>query len=326
MCGACFGQAAGAQAQDPNVRAQCANITGVSIGDPLDHTTWRIDFTGAASPACQAAALAVFGTGGVPTAPQSGNNDIGGKTRISPVINAQRTMVMLSVGQSLETNFSGSPLYTPVSPNVYNWNIYDRQLYFGAAPLLGTEGPAALNLAFNDYLCQVADKIIVATGSKYDRVIIVPIAIGNTTVADWAPGGRYNDRLVRTIKAVIQYLGMPITYVHWGQGQRDNVLNTTTLQYETSFASLKASIQAAAGYNVPIFVTIETEQAFAISTFVQAAQVAVVDNVTVFQASNFDPPTFPDTNKQPDGTHLNGSPGSGNAATQEQAIISAHFN
>lgn len=317
----CAAQTSAAYSLDPVVRAQCANITGVSVGDPNDHSTWRIDFTAAATSPCMASAQAVFWNGGTSNVPQSGNNDTGGKTVVSSAINpAQRTALMFSVGQSLETNFSATPLYTPTSNQVHNWNIFDRQTYAAADPLLGCEGPAALNLAFGNYLTRVADKLIAL--NKFDRVIIVCIGIGNTTVADWAAGGRYNPRLVSAIKAVTQSLGIPITWIHYGQGQRDGVLSTTQNAWQAGFASMVATIRAA-GCNAPIFVTKETEQAFVISAPIRAAQAAVVDNVTIFAGSDFDPPSLPDTDKQADGTHFNAI-GADAAATNEAAIVAAH--
>lgn len=318
--GPCWGQTF-AGAFDPIVRAQCANITGVSVGDTNDHTTWRIDFTASASTACQNAANAVFWNGGTSNVPQSGNNDIGGKTVVSSAISpGEKTALGLFVGQSLETNFSGSPLYTPSNAKVHNWNIYDRLMYAGADPLLGCEGPAALNLAFGNYISRLADKLINA--GTFARVIIVCIGIGNTTVADWAAGGRYNARLTSAIQAVTTTLGIPITFIHYGQGERDGVIGTSQSAWQTSFASVVSTIRTA-GCNAPIFVAKETYQSGAANATIRAAQAAVVDNVTVFAGADIDPPVIPDAERQADRTHLNAT-GADHRATLEQAIISAH--
>ncbi len=312
-----FGQSA--SVLDPCVRAACSNIFGVSVGYPADYTTWGVQYTGAANGACIAAGNAAFGPScTAANAPHTGNGDVSGKTLVSSALVAgQNTAIMLSVGQSLSSNFSGTS-YTATQPGSQNWNLYDRKIYASADPLLTTQIQTSAGLGNGNYLSRLEDKLIVL--GKFDRIILAAIADGGTTVADWAPGGKMNARLYNTVAALINQFGR-ITLIHYGQGEADNAAGTTQAAWQASFAQVVATIRAA-GSTAKICVAVETYQSGVASATIRAAQMAVVNGSDIVQCADIDPPVIPNAERQADQTHMNAT-GADHRATLDAAIINA---
>lgn len=163
-----------------------------------------------------------------------GYSDLSGKTLRSSVIAAPlTTKVIITGGQSNMATACGTLTYTPVSGSADILSIYDGGFYSGQDPVLGcmngNSGVSSINT-------RIADSMI--SRSKATRCIVVPIAIGGTTFAQWVPSasktlfGRLTAAILRT-----RARGLEPDAIFWGEGESDNSAGT-------SAASVKASIWA----------------------------------------------------------------------------------
>jgi len=225
-----------------------------------------------------------------------------GLTARSPAINpALKTLILITAGQSIWAS-TNPTLYVPTNSSVVDqFSIYDGGTYNINAPLLGTTWVQGAGV-FGNLSARVADTLV--TNAKFDRVIIVPIAIGSTTVADWATGVHFNRISVAMLRLASRGITPGMTGVTfamiWGDGEQDNLNGTSQASWTASFATLKANILAT-GFNGRIFVPQETYINSATSAAVRAAQAAVVDGSTVFSGGDFDTLTG-STNRQVSGT------------------------
>jgi lysophospholipase L1-like esterase len=155
----------------------------------------------------------------------------------------ERTMVALVFGQSQAANqvqerFVGGK-------GVFNY--LRGRCYQAVDPLLGTGGDKGnvWTLVANDLVAQ----------KQFDAVILVTIAIGGTSIAQWAPGGRLNEHLMDAVTAIAPVF--PFTHVFIAQGETDFLSGTPPEDYFRKFADLIASLRQR-GIAVPIFVAIES--------------------------------------------------------------------
>lgn len=242
------------------------------------------------------------------TGPRPGYRDTNGLTlQIAPINPTKKTLVLIAAGQSNRASVNPT-LYIPANSGVVdNFNIYNGAGYNIGGPLLGAEYDPDLGLGPGNVMARVADKFI----GIFDRVILVPVAIGNTIIAQWDPATSGNCCANRISVALARLAARGITCattgitcaIEWGQGENDNLNGTSQASYQASWGRLVADAQAH-GFSGRIFIAIETLDAGVISPTIQAAQTAVVDNVTVFQSGNIDTLTGT-TNRQPGLTHLN---------------------
>lgn len=238
--------------------------------------------------------------------------DTGGKTLRSTVINpAVKTLVLITAGQSQWTTITTSS-FTPTSASaVDNLNIYDGALYNCAGPLLGaqyTPSGGSGNLS-----ARVADLLV--TNGIFDRVIVVPVAIGATSIAQWETGPlatRISVAIKRLAARGITPATTGVTFaLLWGQGETDGVNGTAQATWQASFGNIKAAA-IAAGFSGRFFVVKETWNGGITYSTIQAAQAAVVDNVTVFAGGDLD--SLNSSNRQAGNTHFNDT-GAAAAAT-----------
>lgn len=123
---------------------------------------------------------------------------------------SQRTMVAFVFGQSNAANHGGQK-FSADSAHIYNfWN---GQYYRAQDPLLGASGNSGSvwTLMANKLLAQ----------QQYDQVILIPAAIGGTSVGQWQPGGELHQVLVDRLQAV-KRSGLQVTHFLWHQGEADN--------------------------------------------------------------------------------------------------------
>lgn len=214
------------------------------------------------------------------------------------------------------TNYNGTA-YTPTSPKVHNFNVYDGLTYQAADPLLGCDGPGAFGLGSGNYWSRVGQKLI--TAGYCQRVRLIPVGIGTTLISDWAYGGRHAHRISVAI-AWMQSLGIPIDGIICDIGNSDRNSGVGTSAWAASFAQVQANIRSA-GCNANIFVALESKFGVGATTSaaVRAAQAAVVSG-TVFQGADMD--SIVDAQRQ-DGTHLNAT-GADTAAGLWATILAAH--
>jgi len=103
-----------------------------------------------------------------------------------------RLGVLLTAGQSNAGNH-GEERLKPTA-DVYNLNIFDHGCYVAQDPLLGTTGDGG-------NLFTQLGQLLVERG-VYDAVVLVPIAVGGSSVEDWAPGGTLNIRFSAAFEAM----------------------------------------------------------------------------------------------------------------------------
>lgn len=223
---------------------------------------------------------------------------------------AVRNLILIVAGQSNVGNVTPST-YTPSNPTKLDQlSVYDGAIRVASDPLIGCFGALALG---NPYL-RVADTLV--TNNKFDRVILVPIGIGGTMVADHAPGGFLQDLFpvaMRRIAANGIVAGANVTIAAiWGQGEYDSLNGTTQVAYTNSLNAYIAASRSA-GFSGIWFINVETLWTTT-SAPVQAAQAAVVNHgAGVWACANADalvgPTTCGGVDCRSDGVHWSNAGG-----------------
>lgn len=223
-------------------------------------------------------------------------SDPGTRTLVHPrLIDGERTAVFVCAGQSLMAS-SENAIYAIINPTkVQNLNVYDGGVYQAVQPLLG----CGVWNAGGNWLCRLADKLIAA--GKYDRVILVPVAVGSTPIREWQAGGLYNPKLIAAFRRCAA-LGYTVTAIIWGQGEQDRVDGTSAAAYLASLQNLIASPRVE-GYLAPWFISLETWDGSTTSAGLRQAQQAVVNGIDVLQGADVD--TISSGTYRYDGVHLN---------------------
>lgn len=232
----------------------------------------------------------------------------------------ERTGVFGIPGQSNATNITDAA-YVPVNgAKIDNLDINDGGLYVAADPLLG----CTTNLAVagrGNIFTRVADKLISA--GVFDRVILIPVAVGGTPVASWVPGALGDRILVAARRA--RAVGLPITAFLWMQGETDGVNGTSQATYAATLASVIAGPRAE-GFNAPWFIGKCTYIVGTVYPAIQAAQAGIVNPAAnIFAGANTDSLTGATYRQVIDDTHLNGTAGSDAASTLWTTAIDAVF-
>jgi hypothetical protein len=179
-----------------------------------------------------------------------------------------RTAVILAFGQSNIGN-EGDPsgLYIPGS-GVYNFNFLDGRCYVAKCPLLG----AGCNSS--NFVTRLGDLLV--RRKIYDRVLLVPIALGGTYIADWAPGGRANFRLMITLE-LLRRLGITITHAIFQQGEAEgNQINADGAAWARNFNAMVKAVRLY-GMEAPIYVAQCSLCCCDPNEIIRAAQRGVVD-------------------------------------------------
>lgn len=243
-----------------------------------------------------------------------------GRTVVAPGTTAgERTGVFVIIGQSLSVNEVPT---TRIITHVKNHqlNIYDGIVYNTLEPLLGTN--VSGGTVFDQrgtWMSRLADNLI--THNRYDRVVLVPMAVGGTTVAQWAdnsaPPYLYNN--IGTVAKRIRDAGLKCTAIHWGQGESDTSAGTLQAAYTASLNKVIAKFNQEIP-SCPILVAQESYYYGATSAAVLAAQAAAVNGTTVFAGENLDSlgPAY-----RYDNTHLNEAGADQRAVLVEAALVTA---
>lgn len=223
--------------------------------------------------------------------------DLTGRVEV-PTGNLASTAVLVFVGQ---TSVNGVPTqYVPVNENIDQLNIYDGKLYRARDPLLGIAGSTTTHKR-GTWMLRMADKLI--ADGLYDRVILVPMAVGNTRVDQWADALN-RPFLFSNINVVglrMRDAGLPCTAIMWGQGESDTSANTSQESYAASLQKVIAEFKRAIP-GCPFLVAREAYYYGNTNAGILAAQASVVDNQTVFAGENVD---LIGPSGRYDNTHLN---------------------
>jgi Carbohydrate esterase, sialic acid-specific acetylesterase len=158
-----------------------------------------------------------------------------------------RTAVIIILGQSNAANH-GAGRYI-AKHRVDNFNIYDGNCYHAADPLLGASGDEG------NFATRLGDKLI--DGGLFDRVILAPIAMGGTTVEQWADEGMFNRRILALIRRLYD-AGLPTDFILWHQGEGNPGMGDADgRQYRKNLLEVVATFRRY-GVNAPFFVALAT--------------------------------------------------------------------
>lgn len=243
--------------------------------------------------------------------------DTAGYTQVdATLVGGQSTAVIVCVGQSNICN-SGNATYTPANALNHHLCICNGGCYQAKSNLLGCNTQPNGN---GNWIARLADKLI--TAGTYTRVILVPIGIGGTVISQWAAGGIFNHR-IGVCNNRLTAAGLTATHVIWHQGESDEGAGTSQADYTTGLNSVISTFRTSS------FNALKTAKFFpckvswfngSTSAAIQAAQAAVVDNVTIFAGADSD--SLDGTNRY-DNTHFNAT-GQDAIAGLMKTIIQAH--
>ncbi|CAN7171411.1 sialate O-acetylesterase [Rhizobium leguminosarum] len=228
--------------------------------------------------------------------------DLTGRVEVSRGVIDERTAVLVVIGQSLSVNEVPTP-YVPIHGSAIDQlNIYDGKLYRAKDPLLGINvSGGTVTSQRGTWMLRMADKLV--ADGHFDRVIIVPMAVGNTRVEQWADSASppYLFNKINVVGLRLRDAGLPCTAIMWGQGESDTIANTSQASYAASLKRVIAEFNHAIP-NCPILVAQESYYYGNTSAAVLAAQASVVNNTTVFAGENVD---LISSSGRYDNTHLN---------------------
>lgn len=168
-----------------------------------------------------------------------------GKLEIPCPIQNGKLAVLLVLGQSNAGNHASHKSYSVIGDKVVNY--FGGRCYLASSPLLGSTETGGEGWT-------MLGEMLVASG-RYERVVLIPAAIGATTVRRWSKGGDLNSMLLNVVEqASLQY---QVTHVLWHQGESDLFEKTTRSSYSRSFLDMVASLREA-GLGAPVYVSIAT--------------------------------------------------------------------
>jgi Carbohydrate esterase, sialic acid-specific acetylesterase len=160
----------------------------------------------------------------------------------------QRTAVIVTLGQSNAANYALTR-YTP-RQDVRNFDLYDGRCYKAQDPLLGASGTGG------NFASPLGDMLI--ERGLYTRVIIAPIAIGGSTVEEWADEGVFNRRILVLIRRLYD-AGLTPNLILWHQGEANSGgTDMRAAQYRKNLLEVIATFRR---YQIaaPFFVAVATK-------------------------------------------------------------------
>lgn len=210
--------------------------------------------------------------------PQTTNTN--GRVQVDHTLDpSERTLVIVGCGQSNIASCDNST-YNASSAKVENFNIYDGGVYQARRPLLGAS--AGISLTGTPgiggcWLTRLGDKLI--SDDIADRVILVPNAVGATSIQNWVPGllaypGSVANRIDVTCKRLIA-AGLTPDAIFWQQGESNH--GTSQALYAGWLAEVIAAYKSYFP-STPFFVGTSTYMGGVTDSNVQAACAAAVDH------------------------------------------------
>lgn len=131
-----------------------------------------------------------------------------GRKQVACGSDRESTFVIVTLGQSNAANFAAGRYST--YGNVANFNPYDGKCYHAIDPLLGASGDSA------NFATRLGD-ILIERGFA-ERIVVAPIAMGNTRIEDWSSGGVFNQRITVLIRRLFD-AGITPDVILWQQGE-----------------------------------------------------------------------------------------------------------
>jgi hypothetical protein len=243
-----------------------------------------------------------------------GYTNTNGRTVRSSVLPAPSTsIVIVYLGQSLAASSATGALIVPTNDShVFNFNIYDTGLYPCRNPVLGAS-LANFSGAGNSPGCSICDSLVGAT--TYTDCVLVPIAIGGTSVANWSPGGVIYNRIAVTVAQLARKSLTPASgftgdfRIMLHIGETDNQNGTSRANMATGVRAIAQAFVDAGTGTSRFFVATESMLAGVTSANITNGQAdAVASGCSTCRAgANWDT-SIPNSggNRQADGTHLAG--------------------
>jgi hypothetical protein len=168
-----------------------------------------------------------------------------GKIEVPCPKQAERTAVLLIAGQSNAANSAAQRHETRYPDRVLNF--MGGRCFVARSPLLGATGFAG------EPWTLMADQLIDA--GAFDRVILAPVAVGASNIAQWAKGGALNTSMIPLVQDLVTHY--QVTHVLWHQGESDFTLKTDPVRYKEQFLSFAATLRDNA-VDAPVFVSTAT--------------------------------------------------------------------
>lgn len=223
-----------------------------------------------------------------------------------------KNLILILAGQSNRESEAPSAYSLTNSSAIDNFNIYDGAPYAWQDPPLGCSYQYQVSGLGPGHLGgRIADKFI--TGTQFNRVIGVPVAIGGAQISAYTSGGLV-DLLPMTMRRLsargFTAQNNVTVAIEWGHGETDGPAGTTQLAYTTGLNTVISNVRNA-GFSGRFFVATQSWAGGTTYSAITNAQAAVVDGLTVFASGNLD--TLNNSNRA-DTTHLNDA-GIASAAT-----------
>lgn len=160
------------------------------------------------------------------------------------VKDAPKPLVLLVLGQSNAGNHGESDMGQHTAIKVF----YQGVCYEVGDPIPGATGEGG----------SIWSRLAVNINNRIAprQVVLAPLAIESTTIAEWAEPGPLRDRLDSLIEN-LRIAGLMPNAVLWQQGEADTRLGTTREAYRKHFSSLVNRLREA-GVSSPIFVARST--------------------------------------------------------------------
>lgn len=203
--------------------------------------------------------------------------DTTGRIRIDPrPFQTDSTLVSVCVGQSNIANTVTGGEYTPAHiTSVANLNPFDGAIYLGKDPALGcTQNTGS-------WLFRFADKIV--NHGRFDRVVIVPVGVGSTSVTDWSTGVLKNHPLAAARRCAA--LGLAPTCFLWQQGESSHAMSKAA--YKSNLQQVIDSLRNA-GFDAPWFIGVSTYLFGTPSATIQQAQQEMPNGTDIFAGADTD--------------------------------------
>jgi hypothetical protein len=240
-----------------------------------------------------------------------------GKTlsNISAIKASNSVIALICPGQSNICNFMDTK-YTPTNTGfVHNFNVYDGGVYLADDPLVGGQWIPGHANGEGCWLGQLADELI--DNDVCEHVVLAPVGVGSSTIADWSPGGVLYSRLWIAAER-LHAAGITPSAFLFQQGENNH--GTSQGDYQDAAEAMISAVRAR-GWGQPWFIAQATRLAGVNDTAVRAAQAALVNNTDIFSLGDFDALTS-GTYRQADGTHFKLAGGAELASIAGTAIAS----
>jgi hypothetical protein len=158
-------------------------------------------------------------------------------------LHGKRVMVALVFGQSNVAN-SGE---TPAAAGEGVYVFHEGLLHPAVDPLPGAPGRSG------SVWTRLGPQILAA--ELADAVVFVPVTVGGTRSARWAPGGDLHHRIHDALDA-LDDAGIRVTHLLWHQGESD-AGKLDAEGYKSTFRAMLGTIRAR-GVNAPVLVSVAT--------------------------------------------------------------------